>query len=62
MMAIRIPSRMPPVHEIIFSLCLLGASVFVLMRLAGRIFSASVLLSGKRLTLKELRAVLRQPG
>jgi ABC-2 type transport system permease protein len=60
MMAIRIPSQMPPLHEIVISLCILGASVFVLMRLAGRIFSASVLLAGKRLNFRELRAVLRE--
>ncbi|HLF14028.1 MAG TPA: ABC transporter permease [Bacteroidota bacterium] len=58
MMAIRIPSQMPPLNEIILSLCILGASVFVMMRLAGRIFSASVLLSGKRLSFRELRAML----
>ncbi len=58
MMAIRIPSQMPPLNEIVFSLCILGASVYVMMRLAGRIFSASVLLTGKRLSFRELKAVL----
>jgi ABC-2 type transport system permease protein len=62
MMAIRIPSQLPPLHEIVVSLFILGASVVLLMRLAGRIFSASVLLSGKRLSIAELRAVLREPG
>lgn len=62
MMAIRIPSQLPPLYEIVISLLVLGASVFVMMRLAGRIFSASVLLSGKRLSFAELRAVLREPG
>lgn len=58
MMAIRIPSQLPPLHEIVISLFILGASVFVMMQLAGRIFSASVLLTGKRLSFRELRNVL----
>lgn len=60
MMAIRIPAQMPPLHEVVVSLCVLGASVYVMMRFAGRIFSASVLLSGKRLSFAELRSVLRE--
>ncbi len=58
MMAIRIPSQMPPLDEVIVSLFILGASVFVMMRLAGRIFSASVLLAGKRLSVRELKTLL----
>jgi ABC-2 type transport system permease protein len=62
MMAIRIPSQLPPLHEIIISLCIMGASVFVMMRVAGRVFSASVLLSGKRLSFREIRILLGKPG
>ncbi len=60
MMAIRIPTQMPPLTEILLSLSLLAAGVFVMMRLAGRIFSASVLLTGKRLNFSELKALLRR--
>ncbi len=58
MMAIRIPGQMPSLPEILLSLGMLGLSVVLLMRLAGRIFSASVLLAGKRLSFRELKAVL----
>jgi len=59
MMAIRIPVGMPPLAEVVASLLLLGASVFLVMRLAGRVFSASVLLTGKRLTVREIRSLIR---
>jgi ABC-2 type transport system permease protein len=60
MMAIRIPTQLPQLHELVISLLILGVSVALLMRLAGRIFSASVLLAGKRLSLAEVRAILRE--
>jgi len=59
MMAIRIPLGMPPFPEIVGSLSLLGLSVYVTMRLAGRVFSASVLLTVKRLSVRELARVVR---
>lgn len=62
MMAIRIPSQMPPAWELLAALGILGVSVIATMRLAGRIFSASVLLSGRRLRLRELRSVISSSG
>jgi len=59
MMAIRIPVDMPPLAEIVTSMVLLGISVYAVMRLAGKVFSASVLLTGKRLTIREIRALIR---
>jgi len=59
MMAIRIPIGLPPPTEIAASLVLLGLSVYVMMRLAGKVFSASVLLTGKRLSVRELVRVIR---
>ncbi len=59
MMAIRIPIGLPPPAEIAASIVLLGLSVYVTMRLAGKVFSASVLLTGKRLSVRELMRVVR---
>ncbi|HLB00136.1 MAG TPA: ABC transporter permease [Bacteroidota bacterium] len=59
MMAIRIPLGLPPLPEIVASLGLLGLSVILTMRLAGKVFSASVLLTGKRLSLRELRSIVK---
>lgn len=62
MMAIRIPTQLPQLYELVASLLILGVSVILLMGLAGRIFSASVLLAGKRLSLAEVRSILRERG
>lgn len=59
MMAIRIPVEMPAVTEIAASMVLLGGSAYMMMNVAGRVFSASVLLRGRRLTLREAAGLLK---
>jgi ABC-2 type transport system permease protein len=59
MMAIRIPLSMPSLAEIMVSLALLGGSVYFTMIMAGRVFSASVLLAGKRLSIREVGRLIR---
>jgi len=59
MMAIRIPIQMPSVFEIVGSLALLIVCSFAAIWFAGKIFRTTILLYGKRPSLKELIAIIR---
>ncbi|HMD14892.1 MAG TPA: ABC transporter permease [Bacteroidota bacterium] len=59
MMAIRIPIQMPSVFEIVGSLALLIVCSFGAIWFAGKIFRTTILLYGKRPSLKELIAIIR---
>ena len=59
MMAIRIPIQMPSVFEIVGSLALLIVCSFAAIWFAGKIFRTTILLYGKRPSLKELFAIIR---
>jgi len=61
MMAMRIPIQMPSTLEIVASLLLLLASAIGAIWLAGKVFRTTILLYGKRPTLRELITILRSP-
>ena len=58
-MVMRIPNQMPSPTEIIISLLLIAFTAAVFMRIAGKIFHTTILMYGKRPSLKELIVLIR---
>jgi ABC-2 type transport system permease protein len=54
LMLLRIATKMPPLWQILLGYVLTTASVFVMIRLAARIYRTGILMYGKKPTLKEL--------
>jgi ABC-2 type transport system permease protein len=61
MMAIRIPVQMPSVAEIILTIVILAASAGGMMIVAGKVFRTTILMVGKRPSLRELWRIARMP-
>jgi ABC-2 type transport system permease protein len=58
-MYMRICTQMPPLWQVVLSIALLAASVWVMVWLAARIYRIGVLMYGKRATLPEMLRWLR---
>jgi ABC-2 type transport system permease protein len=54
MMTLRIPIQVPSAWEIIITICIMLASIYIAMVAAGRIFRIAILSTGKRPSVKEI--------
>jgi ABC-2 type transport system permease protein len=61
MMAIRIPVQMPSIPEIVLTIVVLAASAGGMMIVAGKVFRTTILMVGKRPSLRELWRIARMP-
>jgi ABC-2 type transport system permease protein len=60
-MPVRMAIQMPPLWQILLSLALNAATIFVLVWLAGRAYRVGMLMYGKKATIPELVRWVRQP-
>ncbi|MBI1805337.1 MAG: ABC transporter permease [Ignavibacteriae bacterium] len=59
MMIMRIPNQMPSVEEIVLTLILVALTAVAFMWVAGKVFRTTILMYGKRPSLKELLVLIR---